>query len=295
MYILKNAILILLLVFMGQIKITKCQESRWLYRTDGNGVNIHINDSIKLIILPTNTGKSRKMQSNAEVYNNPCCLEYFSKCSNYESIIFPLPYETQICNILNDICKHSPSISNECNLQKPKNSLDRYITNPIQDLKDSYVNVPYLYGIFNITIDTSEEKKYKNGTFGFGLWNTASLPKDMELAWFMYFQNSNNTGLYIMICGNMSCKYKKMDFFTGKNKYDIVWSDKYFEFYVNDKSVYKTNKTIHKHMAYHTWIDNLGYDVILNKDGKIKTFVSYFQRFFSIKSIGMSNFKYKQF
>lgn len=235
--------------------------NKWLFRTDGNAENIiYPNGTIKLY-LPI-LHNATDIMYNSEIYNNPCCLDQLN-CSEINYNINPIPYETQYCHLLKIACQATPN-TNECKLY-PGN-IDDSLENPFQYLKDTYLNLPYLYGEFNSSIYITTPT---NGSYGFGLWNTNMNPEKMEFIWFMHFNQPYGTqfnGLWAMLIKENYAKVIKLTDinYYEYNYYSIQWTKNNIKMYINDNKVCDIDVQFSNNLAYHTWMDNVQYNYIQN-------------------------------
>lgn len=234
-------------------------ENLWLHRTDGSGINKIEEENIQLL-LPIDYSTNH---NNAEIYNNPCCLNYFKNCSYDNFTTYPIPFENQMCIIANDICQKTPSPANICNLVKNTEFFDAF-DNPMQMIKDNYLNLPYKYktATFDINFLSND---YKNGTYGYGFWNTKN--SEPKFIWFMNYESAHEysvNGFFAMVCENNTCDVKNISHVKNERKQHnkkIIWNEKYVEFFINNESVFFSNKTIDHDMNFHVWIDNVEYNL----------------------------------
>jgi hypothetical protein len=156
---------------------------------------------------------------------------------------------------------NTPTPKEKCNIIKNTEYLDyNDPLDPLQILKDSYLNLPYLYGNFSFNLEMPSNN-YNNGTFGFGLWNTQL--SNPIYAWIMNFESHNTfiPGLYAVVC-NKKCSLKNLTYIRDKlnnSHVTISWTKNNFTFFINNTIIYSTNNKINTYLSYHIWIDNINY------------------------------------
>lgn len=254
--------MMLIIMLMMMINNVKCEDfiTRWLYRTDGLG-KIEIKDKIELILSKT---KDNLTYDNAEIYNNPCCMDELKECKTIEYTRYPIEYNKQMCYIMYNICKHNEN-KDICRLYEGTILLDT-LKNPMQLIKDQYINLPYLYGKFDMNITITDAQ---NGSLGFGLWNTNMETFDAtEYIWFMNFNQTQLTelnGFWMMIYKKELTfpKMIKMDEieYNKSVKYSIEWTKTQIRMYKNDVKLIEENIIMKNNLATHIWIDNVEYGI----------------------------------
>lgn len=240
--------------------------SDWLFRTDGQATNTILSNNTIELYLPKTTNNFTVY--NAEIYNNPCCLHKLPKCLDIDYTLYPIPLETQVCDMFHKVCRHTKNNDKKCKLYNAGFIIDSP-TNPFQLIKDQFINLPYLYGEFNISVYV--ESSAKNGSFGFGLWNTNMTTVDSaEFIWFMHFDQPEAitfNGFWAMLVKHDYYKMIKLpDFmFDSYETYSIIWNETNIKMLINGKIVCDIdNINFSNNLAYHTWIDNVQYNLVAN-------------------------------
>lgn len=241
--------------------------------------------------------------TNSEIYNNPCCSSdkmrqacdsWVSNNSNLNWLWDfcgknknnPLcqditqksisKYKDQLCSLYRSVCTGELSNREEndknCFLRPVATPFD---SEPFDQIKELFINTPYLYSKFKTKIKV---KNLKNGSRGWGFWNT-TMSTDMCFIWFMQQDgicpklDSPNpicpegqsyllNGMYVMIFfinnGKPVSRFIKIqDLDEDWHTYEIDWKKDNIIFKVDDKQVYKETEFIpSERLSFHCWVDN---------------------------------------
>ncbi len=244
--------------------------------------------------------------ANSEIYNNPCCMNQAERLCNswinkqkydWSELLYMLvPKDKQYlfqhvksnkefkkiwCEQFNNICRDSndsfigpikdEKLAGHCYLEMSA------MPDPSQYnqlIRSTFHNNPYLYAKLECSVKITN---LKNGSRGWGFWNTFGVPDKQSWAWFMqqdgvcppnqelcpykkpYFLN----GFYAFI---MTPYDKDKKYFTGyklpdldENWHDYVidWKQDSVKFYIDGKVVASDSNIVpQRHMAFHFWVDN---------------------------------------
>lgn len=246
----------------------------WINRSDGSGKNEYGNNGVYLTlsISPLNSGKCVSKNDcvglnvdcieekcipycNAEIYNNTCC-----------DSIMDLPSGGNILtdfrkSLLKTICEDQ-TINSNCSLSfNPYITLDDPINQTRQAIKDTVINTPYLYSKVTTYITC---KGLKNGSRGWGFWNTLPSLTNTAIAWFIQLDGGKDyplNGFYVQCQSPGDSKnislFRLPDLDDNEHKYDIIWEKDSIKFFIDDKLFYTETKFVPQiGMAYHNWVDN---------------------------------------
>ena len=248
----------------------------WINRVDGSGNHDYSNDHyLTLSITPFHTNQCSARSeckelnvnclqgncvpySNAEIYNSTCC----------ESIEdLPVDPNNKLSqlrkNLLHSVCQSN--LLQNCKLTyTPTLTLDDPFTQTEQAIKDTVINAPYLYSYVKQTIRC---KNLKDGSRGFGFWNTSVDFKNTGIAWFIQLSSGDkNDGFYIHCQKPMTDKLnmnlvKIKDLDEEEHEYTIDWKKDSIDFYMDDELVHTETQNVPSiPMAYHNWVDNSVFD-----------------------------------
>lgn len=214
---------------------------------------------------------------NAETYNSPCCIPDLEKiCSGIyndtmvkddECQSSKPPFELQLCEVARAVCKENPNRYGNCNLIRNNFIIDNPLDQMIQGIKDSYWNMPYRFGNFSIDV---RNKGFHNGSRGWGLWNDDMIQASTKFAWFFNMVSPNHDsrfeGFKIYILDFPVWKIIDLpDLDTKWHNYQIHWSDRFMDFYIDHKLVHsEKHVVIQDYLSHHVWVDNVNYDVSSN-------------------------------
>lgn len=214
--------------------------------------------------------------TNAEIYNNPCCLDTISdKCDSLwkadpvASKIVSQNFGREICKLVSSVCKGKGVAVPEgldrkdCNLVVNPSFVDIPTQELEQFVMDSFLNLPYLYADLTINV---QAVGLKNGSRGWGFWNTQGSLSTQNTIWFIH-QNGLNpdgspyamNGMYIMIVSSTLGKnvYKLPDLDEEFHKYRILWKKDSITFFVDGKQVFQETKVlVSQPTSFHCWVDN---------------------------------------
>jgi len=259
--------------FITSKHIKNPKKHYWINRIDGSGTHNYFENDVylTLTITPyrTNTCSSKSNckelnvnclggkcipYSNAEIYNGTCC-----ESINQLPVDPANPLSQLRKNLLQSVCQTNRL--EDCKLSyTPTLTLDDPFTQTMQAIQDTVVNTPYLYSSIKQTIQC---KNLKDGSRGFGFWNTTSDLKNTAIAWFIQLSSGDkNDGFYVQ-CQKPMTDTLNMSFFKLKDldekdhHYFIDWKKDAIEFYMDHELVYTEKKNIPNiPMAYHNWVDN---------------------------------------
>jgi hypothetical protein len=266
----------------------------WMNRNDGTGRREYFTPSgyLTLTISPVKDLSNCKEQSeckqdemclnnkchyysNAEIYNGTCCdsnavakldVQASNPLLNKLSLVRRSLYELA-CNY-----DRQPAIPNSnCLLNwTPNIIIDDPITQTKQALQETVLNTPYLYSDVYQTVTC---KNLKNGSRGFGYWNTSINLNETAIAWFIQLDGVGGVtknGFYIQIQVPTTSLLPNISFIQlpdldeKEHTYEIIWRKDSIKFYIDHKVVHIETKNVpNVPMAYHNWVDNslFGYDL----------------------------------
>jgi hypothetical protein len=253
----------------------------WINRVDGSGKHIYNNDTIYLTLLvkPYQTTEcSDKIRckelnsnciegacipySNAEIYNGTCCNIDSIQDMGADTTLFNFLNKYRI-SLLKMVCENKPIVQH-CNLRyTPTITLDDPITQTRQSILDTVINTPYLYSSVKQTVTC---KNLKDGSRGFGFWNTSADLQQTSIAWFIQIDGSGTSGFYAhcqipATTKNFISFVKLPDLDENEHTYRIQFS-------IDGKIVHIETVVIPTdNMAYHNWVDN---SVFTYENGSLK-------------------------
>lgn len=263
----------------------------WINRVDGSGKHIYNNDPINSIYLTLlvkpyqTTACSDKIKckelnsncidgacipySNAEIYNSTCCNTDSIQDMGIDTTVFNFPNKYRI-SLLKMVCENQPIVQH-CNLNyTPTITLDDPITQTRQSILDTVINTPYLYSTVKQTITC---KNLKDGSRGFGFWNTSADLQHTSIAWFIQIDSADTSGFYAhcqipAITKNFISFVKLPDLDENEHTYTVDWKKDRIQFSIDGKIVHiETTVIPTDNMAYHNWVDN---SVFTYENGSLK-------------------------
>lgn len=248
----------------------------WINRSDGSGTHIYDNYLTLLIRPYQTTACSDKIKctelnskcidgvcvpySNAEIYNGTCCNTDTMQDAKALTTLFNLPNKYRL-SLLKMVCENQPVIQH-CNLQyTPTITMDDPITQTRQSILDTVINTPYLYSKVTQTITCTN---LKNGSRGFGFWNTSPDLQHTSIAWFIQIDgmDSQMNGFYAhcqipATTKNFINFVKLPDLDENEHTYIIDWKKDKIQFSIDGKIVHTETIVVPSgNMAYHNWVDN---------------------------------------
>lgn len=193
----------------------------------------------------------------------------------------------QLCQLVKLVCGTNmdkdigevpqENLPGRCNLVVNPAVVDSPYTNLLQMIQDIFLNVPYRYAKMSCRMRV---KNLKNGSRGWGFWNTMDSPTENQFAWFMQQdgicpsgadatfscppgQPYPLNGFYIMILlplTSLDVKTKVIklpDLDEEFHDYVIDWKKDSIDFYMDDVLVHSETEAVpYQPMAFHSWVDN---------------------------------------
>jgi hypothetical protein len=268
--------------FITQNHIKNPENFYWINRSDGSGLHDYGKDENYLVlsIKPfQTTACSDKVTckelnskcidgvcvpySNAEIYNGTCCDTFATLGDTNEvTTLFNVADKYRIA-LLKMVCEKQKSIGN-CSLQyTPTITLDDPLSQTRQSILDTVINTPYRYSSVTQTVTC---KNLKNGSRGFGFWNTSADLQNTSIAWFIQIDNGNvndtSNGFYAQCQIPMKTKnfisfVKLPDLDENPHVYTVDWKKDKIDFIIDGKIVHTETVVLPSDkMAYHNWVDN---------------------------------------
>ena len=263
----------------------------WINRVDGSGKHLYTINSMYLTLLVQpyqTTTCSDKIKcsdfnsncidnacvpySNAEIYNGTCCNTDNIQDMSTPTTLFNFPNKYRI-SLLKMVCENQPIVQH-CNLHyTPTITLDDPITQTRQSILDTVINTPYLYSTVNQTVTC---KNLKDGSRGFGFWNTSADLQHTSIAWFIQIDSdgSGTNGFYAhcqapaTTATNFISFVKLPDLDENEHTYTVDWKKDRIQFSIDGKVVHiETAVVPTDNMAYHNWVDN---SVFTYENGALK-------------------------